>query len=48
MKVKRYNSKTWLVRQLYREQKSPEDIAKECGVDVRTIYRKIDEFKIKT
>lgn len=45
-KVKRYNSKTWLTRQLYRLSKTPEQIAKEQGVAVKTIYRKIEEFKI--
>lgn len=46
-KTKLYNSKAWLVRQLYRRQKTPQQIAEECGVTVKTIYRKMEEFGIK-
>lgn len=47
MKTKRYNSKSWLVRQLYRKRKTPQQIADDCGVAVKTIYRKMEEFNIK-
>lgn len=46
-KVKLYNSKEWLRRRLQSEHKSPEDIAKEAGVTVQTIYRKMREFGLK-
>lgn len=47
-KVKRYNSKRWLIRQLYQKQKTPKQIAEECGVRTKTIYRKMKEFGIST
>lgn len=46
-KIKRYESKAWLVRKLFREGKTVEEIAAECGVQPRTIYRKIEKFNIK-
>lgn len=45
--IKMYNSKHWLMRQLFWEKKKPEEIAAECGVSHMTIYRKIAEFGIK-
>jgi len=46
-KTKLYNSKVWLIGQLYRQQKTPQQIADQCGVTVKTIYRKMEEFDIK-
>jgi DNA-binding MurR/RpiR family transcriptional regulator len=42
--AKLYQSKAWLRRRYLVERKSPEEIAKECGVSHMTIYRKLKEF----
>jgi transcriptional regulator of acetoin/glycerol metabolism len=44
---KYYNSRTWLTRRINHDKKSPEEIAKECGVSHMTIYRKMKEFGLK-
>jgi hypothetical protein len=46
-KVKRYDSRIWLVRQLFRLEKTPEQIAVEQQVAAKTIYRKIEQFRIR-
>lgn len=37
-KVKMYKSKAWLQRKLYRERKTPEEIAKDAKCQPSTIY----------
>lgn len=46
-KAKLYTSEAWLRRKLYREQKTPEQIASECGASVATIYNWINKFGLK-
>jgi len=41
--MKLYKSKDWLYRRYVVQKKSMEDIAKECGVSVMTIYRSLQE-----
>jgi len=47
-KPKLYTSQAWLERQVYRNKKTPETIAKEQGVAVQTIYNWCNKFRIKT
>lgn len=42
-----YKSKNWLFQQYIVLKKSPEDIAKVCGVSPMTIYRYINQFELK-
>jgi hypothetical protein len=46
MSAKKYLSRVWLHRQVVVLRRKPEDIAEECGVTVRQIYRKLEDFKI--
>lgn len=41
MTAKLYLSKAWMQKRLFRDRKTPEEIAKECGVTPMTIYRAI-------
>ena len=41
--VKLYKSKDWLYRRYVVQKKTMEEIAKECGVTVMTIYRALKE-----
>lgn len=43
---KLYESSAWLYRQYTVLKRTPGDIAEECNTTVRTIYRKLVEFKI--
>jgi DNA-directed RNA polymerase specialized sigma subunit len=45
--MKLYESEKWLRYQYLRLRKSPEDIAKVCGVAPMTIYRYINKYKLK-
>jgi hypothetical protein len=38
MASKLYASEVWLRKRYLMDKKSPEDIAKECGVSLETIY----------
>jgi DNA invertase Pin-like site-specific DNA recombinase len=42
-----YKSRAWLFREYITLKKSPEEIAKFCGVSHMTIYRYINEYKLK-
>lgn len=44
---KLYTSERWMRLQYLRLRKSPEEIAKICGVSHMTIYRYIEKFKLK-
>lgn len=44
---KLYESEKWLRLQYLRNKKSPEEIAKECGVSHMTVYRWINKFGLK-
>ena len=46
-KVKKYKSKAWLKRRLYKDKMSIDEIADECGVTHMTIRRAMDKFGLK-
>lgn len=41
--AKLYASKAWLRKRFLVDKKTPEEIAKECGVSHMTIYRKLQK-----
>jgi hypothetical protein len=41
--MKLYKSKDWLYRRYVVQKKTMEEISKECGVSVMTIYRSLQE-----
>jgi hypothetical protein len=47
MAAKLYTSETWLRKRYALDRKSPEDIAKECGVSVETIYVYLAKFGLR-
>jgi hypothetical protein len=38
MAAKLYTNKAWLTKRYLMDKKTPEDIAKECGTSVETVY----------
>jgi len=44
---KLHNSINYLKKRYIHDKKSPEDIAKECGVSVQLIYRQLKKFGLK-
>ena len=42
-----HNNESFLKKRYVMEKKSPEDIAKECGVSVQLIYRQLKKFGLK-
>lgn len=44
--AKLYESKAWMAKRYLREKKSPEEIAKECGVSHMTIRRWLEKHKL--
>lgn len=42
-----HNSESFLKKRYIQEKKSPEDIARECGVSVQLIYRQLKKFGLK-
>lgn len=47
MNNKLHHSKEYLTKRYVFDKKSPEDIAKECGVTVQLIYRQLKKMGIK-
>lgn len=47
MALKLYTNETWLRKRYVMDKKSPEDIAKECGVSLETIYVYLAKFKLR-
>ncbi len=47
MTGKLYTSEMWLRKRYHLDKKSPEDIAKECGVSVETIYVYLAKFGLR-
>lgn len=47
MGAKLYTNEMWLRKRFQLERKSPQDIAKECGVSVATIYVYLDKFGLR-
>ena len=46
-KMKLYTSEAWLKKRYQVDKKSPEQIAKECGTSVETIYVYLAKFKLR-
>ena len=40
-------SEAYMKKRYIMDKKSPEDIAKECGVSVQLIYRQLKKFGLK-
>jgi hypothetical protein len=47
MAAKLYTNELWLKKRYHLDRKTPEEIAKECGVSVETIYVYLAKFKLR-
>ena len=47
MAAKLYTNQIWLKKRYQLERKTPQEIAKECGVSVATIYVYLDKFGLR-
>ncbi len=47
MGAKLYTNETWLRKRYVMDKKSPQDIAKECGASVETIYVYLAKFGLR-
>ena len=47
MAAKLYTSEVWLRKRYIMDKKTPEDIAKECGSSVETIYAYLAKFGLR-
>lgn len=47
MAGKLYTSETWLRKRYVMDKKTPQDIAKECGTSVETIYVYLAKFGLR-
>lgn len=47
MAVKLYQNEAWLRKRFHMDKKTPEEIAKECGVSPETIYVYLAKFKLR-
>jgi hypothetical protein len=47
MATKLYSSELWLKKRFLVDKKTPQDIAKECGVSVETIYVYLAKFGLR-
>ena len=47
MAGKLYTNEAWLKKRYWMDKKTPEDIAKECGVSVETIYVYLAKFGLR-
>lgn len=47
MSVKLYTNETWLKKRYTMDKKSPQEIAKECGISVETIYVYLAKFGLR-
>jgi DNA-binding MurR/RpiR family transcriptional regulator len=45
--AKLYMNQVWLKKRYQLDRKTPQDIAKECGVSVATIYVYLDKFGLR-
>jgi hypothetical protein len=45
--AKLYTNEVWLRKRFLVDRKSPEDIAKECGVSMETIYVYLAKFGLR-
>jgi len=44
--VKLYQSKVWMTLQYQNNKKTPEELAKICGCNVKTIYRYLRQHEL--
>ena len=42
-----YKSKAWLHKRYVQDKKTPDEIAKECGCTVQTVYLYLNKFGLK-
>jgi hypothetical protein len=47
MSAKLYTSESWLRKRYLMDKKTPQDIAKECGTSVETIYVYLAKFNLR-
>lgn len=47
MAAKLYTSEAWLRKRFLVDRKTPQDIAKECGASVETIYVYLAKFGLR-
>jgi hypothetical protein len=47
MPAKLYTSESWLRKRYVMDKKTPEDIAKECGCTVETVYVYLAKFGLR-
>ena len=47
MAAKLYTSETWLRKRYVMDKKSPQEIAKECGTSVETVYVYLAKFGLR-
>jgi len=47
MTGKLYTSEVWLRKRYFIDKKSPQDIAKECGASIETIYVYLAKFGLR-
>jgi len=47
MAAKLYTSEAWLRKRYLMDKKSPQEIAKECGASVETIYVYLAKFGLR-
>ena len=47
MGAKLYTSETWLRKRYLMDKKSPQEIAKECGASVETVYVYLAKFGLR-
>jgi DNA-binding CsgD family transcriptional regulator len=47
MSARLYTNETWLKKRFIVDKKTPQEIAKECGASVETIYTYLAKFKLR-
>jgi len=47
MPAKLYTNEAWLRKRFLMDKKTPQEIAKECGATVETIYVYLAKFKLR-
>jgi hypothetical protein len=47
MAAKLYTNEAWLRKRFLMDKKTPQEIAKECGAAVETIYVYLAKFKLR-
>jgi len=47
MALKLYTNEAWLKKRFHLDRKTPEEIAKECGTSVETIYVYLAKFGLR-